>query len=58
MRDKGRGIIGAKLIGKGGFIQPDDRDKSIRYAMRCRLLDAAMIGFASTAQIDARPLNG
>jgi predicted aldo/keto reductase-like oxidoreductase len=52
MREKGRGIIGMKLIGNGEFTSPDDREKSIRFAMTCGLLDAAVIGFKSTAEID------
>lgn len=52
MRAKGRGIIGMKLIGNGEFTQAEDREKSIRYAMQCGLLDAVVIGFASTAEID------
>jgi len=52
MRAKGRGIIGMKLIGNGEFTSPEDREKSIRYAMQCGLLDTAVIGFASTAEID------
>jgi hypothetical protein len=52
MRAKGRGIIGMKLIGNGEFTTAEDREQSIRYAMQCGLLDAAVIGFASTAEID------
>lgn len=52
MRAQGRGIIGMKLIGNGDFTQPEDRERSIRYAMHSRVLDAAVIGFASTAEID------
>jgi predicted aldo/keto reductase-like oxidoreductase len=52
MRDQGRGIIGMKIIGNGDFKNPDDREKSIRFAMHCGLLDAVVIGFASTAEID------
>lgn len=52
MRDQGRGIIGMKLIGNGDFTDPEQREKSIRYAMQCGLLDAAVIGFANTDQID------
>jgi len=52
MRAKGRGIIGMKLIGNGEFNAPEDREKSIRYAMQCGLLDAVVIGFASPAEID------
>jgi hypothetical protein len=52
MRAKGRGIIGMKLIGNGDFTNPDDREKSIRFAMQSGLLDAVVIGFASPAQVD------
>lgn len=52
MRSQGRGIIGMKLIGNGDFKNAADREKSIRYAMHCGLLDAVVIGFASTAEID------
>jgi predicted aldo/keto reductase-like oxidoreductase len=52
MRAKGRGMIGMKIIGNGEFTKPEDREKSIRFAMQCGLLDAVVIGFASTAQID------
>jgi hypothetical protein len=52
MRAKGRGIIGMKLIGNGDFKSPEDREKSIRYAMQSGVLDAAVIGFASPAEVD------
>lgn len=52
MRAQGRGIIGMKLIGNGEFTDPADREKSIRYAMQSGLLDAAVIGFKSPAEID------
>jgi predicted aldo/keto reductase-like oxidoreductase len=52
MRAKGRGMIGMKIIGNGDFTKPEDREKSVRYAMQCGMLDAVVIGFASTAEID------
>ena len=52
MRKNGHGIIGMKLIGNGDFTNPDDREKSIRFAMQPGLLDAAVIGFKSTAEVD------
>ena len=52
MRDKGHGIIGMKIIGNGDFTKPEDREKSIRYAMQCGLLDAVVIGFKSPGEID------
>ncbi|NGO38126.1 aldo/keto reductase [Limisphaera ngatamarikiensis] len=52
MRAKGRGIIGMKIIGNGEFRSPEDREKSIRYAMQSGLVDAVTIGFASTDELD------
>jgi hypothetical protein len=52
MRAQGRGIIGMKIIGNGDFKKPEDREKSIQFAMKCGLLDAVVIGFASRAEID------
>jgi len=52
MHAKGRGIIGMKIIGDGQFVNPEDREKSIRYAMACKDIDAVVIGFINTAQID------
>ena len=52
MRDKGRGIIGMKIIGEGDFRDPADREKSIRFVMQSDLVDAVTIGFKSEAEID------
>jgi predicted aldo/keto reductase-like oxidoreductase len=52
MHEKGRGIIGMKIIGEGRFTKPEDREKSIRFAMQSGLLDSVVIGFKSTAEID------
>lgn len=52
MREKGRGIIGMKIIGEGKFTKPEDREKSIRFAVQSGLLDCMTIGFKSTAEID------
>jgi predicted aldo/keto reductase-like oxidoreductase len=52
MRAKGRGIIGMKIIGNGEFINAEDREKSIRFAMSRPELDAVVIGFKSPAEID------
>jgi 1-deoxyxylulose-5-phosphate synthase len=52
MHAKGRGIIGMKIIGNGEFTQPEDREKSIRFAMACPDIDAVVIGFKSQAEID------
>ncbi|MGO9202918.1 MAG: aldo/keto reductase [Limisphaerales bacterium] len=52
MRAKGRGIIGMKIIGDGEFVNAEDREKSIRFAMSLPELDAIVIGFKSRAEID------
>jgi hypothetical protein len=52
MRKNGHGIIGMKLIGNGEFKNAEDREISIRFAMQSGLLDAAVIGFKSTEEID------
>jgi predicted aldo/keto reductase-like oxidoreductase len=52
MRAKGRGIIGMKIIGDGQFVDPADREKSIRFAMSLPALDAVVIGFKNRAEID------
>jgi len=49
---KKRGVIGMKIMGEGAFTSPEDREKSIRFAMRCPGLSAIVIGFKSTAEID------
>src|SRR6266536_3798714 len=52
MRSLGRGVIGMKLIGNGDFAKPEERERSIRFAFPSGLLDAAVIGFKSPAEID------
>ncbi len=52
MRAKGRGVIGMKIIGNGTFVNADDREKSIRFAMSRPELDAVVVGFKSPAEID------
>jgi hypothetical protein len=52
MHAQGHGVIGMKIIGNGSFTDPADREKSIRFAMACKEIDAVVIGFTSTQQID------
>jgi 1-deoxyxylulose-5-phosphate synthase len=52
MRAKGRGVIGMKLIGNGLFTDPADRDRAIRFAMACSEIDAVVIGFKNTSEVD------
>lgn len=52
MREKGRGIIGMKIIGDGDFKKAEDREKSIRYAMSHKEIDCVTIGLKSRAEVD------
>jgi predicted aldo/keto reductase-like oxidoreductase len=52
MRAKGRGVIGMKIIGNGTFVDAEDREKSIRFAMARPELDAVVIGFKNRAEVD------
>jgi predicted aldo/keto reductase-like oxidoreductase len=52
MKAKGRGIIGMKIIGNGEFVDAEDRENSIRFAMSLPALDAVVIGFKNRSEID------
>jgi len=52
MHAKGRGVIGMKICGNGTFTDPADREKSIRFAMSCREIDAVVIGFKNRQEVD------
>jgi hypothetical protein len=52
MRAKNHGVIGMKICGNGDFTQAEDREKSIRFAMACKELDAIVIGFKGPAEVD------
>jgi len=52
MRQNNHGIIGMKIMGEGDFTEPEQREKSIRFTMQTGLMDAVVIGFKSTAEID------
>jgi 1-deoxyxylulose-5-phosphate synthase len=49
---KGHGVIGMKIFGNGSFTDPADREKSVRFAMACKEIDAVVIGFKSRGEID------
>jgi predicted aldo/keto reductase-like oxidoreductase len=52
MHEKGRGVIGMKIFANGSFTDPADREKSVRFAMSQSEIDAVVIGFKSTGEID------
>ncbi|MBC8096886.1 MAG: aldo/keto reductase [Akkermansiaceae bacterium] len=52
MHAKGHGVIGMKIFGNGDFTDPAEREKSIRYAMSHKEIDAIVIGFTQPKEID------
>lgn len=52
MHAAGRGVIGMKIIGNGDFTNPEDREKSIRFAMSMPEVNAVTIGFKNEAEVD------
>ncbi|MFB3903352.1 MAG: aldo/keto reductase [Acidobacteriota bacterium] len=48
----GTGVIGMKIMGEGDFVNPQDRDASIKHVMSLDCVDAVIIGFANPAEID------
>jgi predicted aldo/keto reductase-like oxidoreductase len=52
MHDRGRGIIGMKLVGNGDFTSADDRERALQFALTCGCVDAVVMGFKSPAEID------
>lgn len=52
MAAKGHGVIGMKIYGNGDFRDPDQREKSIRFAMSKPEINAIVIGFTNPEQVD------
>jgi predicted aldo/keto reductase-like oxidoreductase len=52
MHEKGRGVIGMKICGNGSFTDPAERERSIRFAMSHKEIDAVVIGFKNRSEID------
>jgi predicted aldo/keto reductase-like oxidoreductase len=52
MKARGNGVIGMKIIGEGSFRDPVDRERSIRFAMSHKEIDAVTIGFVNPAEMD------
>lgn len=52
MHDAGKGVIGMKIFGEGRMQQAERRDASLRYVLGLEAVDALIIGFESTDQID------
>jgi aryl-alcohol dehydrogenase-like predicted oxidoreductase len=52
MHDTGKGVIGMKILAEGAFKEPERRDASLRYVLGLGTVDAFIIGFESTEQVD------
>jgi hypothetical protein len=52
MHARGRGVIGMKIVGNGDFTSAEDREKAVRYALSCGVVDSMVIGFKNTSEID------
>jgi aryl-alcohol dehydrogenase-like predicted oxidoreductase len=52
MHAAGKGIIGMKILGEGQINTPERKDASLRYVLGLGTVDAFIIGFESTDQID------
>jgi predicted aldo/keto reductase-like oxidoreductase len=52
MQERGRGVIGMKIIGHGEFTKPEEREESIHFAMNNQDVDAIVIGFRNLTEID------
>jgi aryl-alcohol dehydrogenase-like predicted oxidoreductase len=52
MHSAGKGVIGMKILGEGRINTPERKDASLRYVLGLGTVDAFIIGFQSTEQID------
>jgi predicted aldo/keto reductase-like oxidoreductase len=52
MHDAGKGVIGMKIYGEGAMKEAERRDASLRFVLGLGTVDAFIIGFESTDQID------
>jgi aryl-alcohol dehydrogenase-like predicted oxidoreductase len=52
MHAAGKGIVGMKILGEGRIKTPEGKDESLRYVLGLRTVNAFIIGFESTEQID------
>ena len=52
MHNAGKGVIGMKILGEGSINTPDRIDASLRYVLGLGTVNAFVVGFESTAQVD------
>jgi aryl-alcohol dehydrogenase-like predicted oxidoreductase len=52
MHNAGKGIVGMKILGEGKIKTPERKDASLRFVLGLGTVDAFIIGFESTDQVD------
>ena len=52
MHDAGKGIVGMKILGEGQIKTPEKIDQSLRFVLGLGTVDAFIVGFESTNQVD------
>src|SRR5262245_17693708 len=52
MHNAGKGIVGMKILGEGRINTPERKDASLRYVLGLGTVNAFIIGFESTEQVD------
>ena len=52
MHNAGKGVVGMKILGEGQINTPERKDASLRYVLGLGTVDAFIIGFQATEQID------
>ena len=52
MHSAGKGVIGMKILGEGQIKTPERKDASLRFVLGLGTVDAFIIGFESTDQVD------
>ena len=52
MKSQGKGIVGMKIMGQGDIKTDEEKDASLKFVLGSGCVDAMVIGFESTDQID------
>jgi len=52
MHNAGKGIVGMKILGEGRITTPERKDATLRYVLGLGTVNAFIIGFEKTGQID------
>lgn len=53
IHDAGKGVVGMKIVGEGRYRNdPEKRDQSIKYVMGLGCVDAMVVGFERTEEVD------